>query len=92
MAIFTGPERACSVFWSEETKSATQVERKFRIQYRKEPPSRPTIYSWHKNFVGDRMFCVASVVKLAIVVCALEKTTDSLALCKAVLRILFREL
>ncbi|PNF13977.1 hypothetical protein B7P43_G08668, partial [Cryptotermes secundus] len=35
----------------KETKSATQVQRKFRTQYRKEPPSRPTIYSWHKNFV-----------------------------------------
>jgi hypothetical protein len=39
------------VFWYEETKSATQVQRKFRTQYHKETPSRPTIYSWHKNFV-----------------------------------------
>ncbi|PNF31024.1 hypothetical protein B7P43_G18027 [Cryptotermes secundus] len=51
MATFTGAERACYVFWFEETKSATQVQRKFHTQYRKEPPSRPTIYSWHKNFV-----------------------------------------
>jgi transposase len=51
MATFTGPERASCVFWFEETKSATQVQRKFRAQYSKEPPSRPTIYSWHKNFV-----------------------------------------
>jgi hypothetical protein len=40
MATLTGAER-------EETKSATQ----FRTQYDKEPPSRPTIYSWHENFV-----------------------------------------
>jgi hypothetical protein len=32
-------------------KSATQVQRKCRTQYRKEPPNRPTIYSCHKNFV-----------------------------------------
>ena len=51
MATFTGAERARCVFWFEETKSATQVQRKFRTKYRKEPPSRPTIYSWHTNFV-----------------------------------------
>jgi hypothetical protein len=51
MTTFTGAKRARCVFWSEETKSATQVKRKFRIQYLKEPPSRPTFYSWHKNFV-----------------------------------------
>ncbi|PNF27089.1 hypothetical protein B7P43_G08552 [Cryptotermes secundus] len=51
MATFTGAERVRCVFWFEETKSATQVQRKFRTQYRKEPPSRPTIYSWHKNFI-----------------------------------------
>jgi hypothetical protein len=51
MATFTGAERAHCVFWFEETKSTTQDQRKFRTQYHKEPPSRPTIYSWHKNFV-----------------------------------------
>jgi transposase len=51
MDNFTGAERARCVFWFEETKSARQVQRKFRAQYRKEPPSGPTIYSWHKNFV-----------------------------------------
>jgi hypothetical protein len=39
------------VFWLEEKKSSTQVQGKFRFQCRKEPPSRPSIYSWHKNFV-----------------------------------------
>ncbi|PNF19367.1 hypothetical protein B7P43_G06707 [Cryptotermes secundus] len=51
MATFTGAECARCVFWFEETESATQVQRKFCTQYRKEPPSRPTVYSWHKNFV-----------------------------------------
>jgi hypothetical protein len=32
MAIFTGAERACCVFWFEVTKSATQFKRKFRTQ------------------------------------------------------------
>jgi hypothetical protein len=45
MATFTGEERVHCVFWFEETKPATQVQRKFRSQYRKEPPSTPTIYS-----------------------------------------------
>jgi hypothetical protein len=39
------------VFWFEEMKSATQVQKKIHTQYRKKPSSRPTIYSWHKNFV-----------------------------------------
>jgi transposase len=39
------------VFWFEETKSATHVERQFRTQHLKEPPSRPTVYSWHNRFV-----------------------------------------
>lgn len=30
MATFTGPERARCVFWFEESKSATTVQRKFR--------------------------------------------------------------
>jgi hypothetical protein len=50
MATFTGAGRARCVFWFVETKSAIQVERKFRTQYRKEPPSRSTIYSCRKNF------------------------------------------
>ncbi|PNF26049.1 hypothetical protein B7P43_G06405 [Cryptotermes secundus] len=50
-ALYNGAEHARCVFWFEETKYATHVQRKFCTQYRKEPPSRPTIYSWHKNFV-----------------------------------------
>ena len=33
MATFTGSELARCVFWFEETKAATQVQRKFRTQY-----------------------------------------------------------
>jgi hypothetical protein len=51
MATFTGAESARYVFWLEETKSATQVQRKFCTQYRMEPPSRPKIYLRHKIFV-----------------------------------------
>jgi hypothetical protein len=45
MATFTGAERARYVFWFEGTKSVTQIQRKFRTQHRKEPPSRPTIFT-----------------------------------------------
>ncbi|KAG8264715.1 hypothetical protein J6590_004732 [Homalodisca vitripennis] len=51
MAAFTGPERASCVFWFEESKSATTVQRNFRTKYAKDPPSRPTIYEWHSCFV-----------------------------------------
>lgn len=51
MAAFTGPERASCVFWFEESKSATTVQRNFRTKYAKNPPCRPTIYEWHKCFV-----------------------------------------
>jgi hypothetical protein len=37
MATFTGAERDRRVFGFEETKSATQVERKFHTQCRREP-------------------------------------------------------
>lgn len=51
MATFTGAERARCVLLYHETNSATAVQRRFRTEYQKEPPSRPTIYSWHKNFI-----------------------------------------
>lgn len=51
MVTFTGPERARCVFWFEESKSATTVQRKFRTEYVRDPPSRPTIYEWHKCFL-----------------------------------------
>ncbi|KAJ9578725.1 hypothetical protein L9F63_005087 [Diploptera punctata] len=51
MAAFTGAEHARCVFLFEETKSATIVQHRFRTQYGKDHPSRPTIYSWHQTFV-----------------------------------------
>jgi hypothetical protein len=51
MVIFTGSERARCVFWSKETKSVTHTQRKFCNQYHKKPPCRPTIYTWHNDFV-----------------------------------------
>uniref|UniRef100_A0A1B6IPZ7 DUF4817 domain-containing protein n=1 Tax=Homalodisca liturata TaxID=320908 RepID=A0A1B6IPZ7_9HEMI len=51
MATFTGAERARCVLLFHETNSATSVQRRFRTEYGRDPPSRPSIYSWHKNFV-----------------------------------------
>ncbi|KAG8294813.1 hypothetical protein J6590_094331 [Homalodisca vitripennis] len=51
MATFTGAERAGCVLLFHETNSATSVQRKFRTEYGRDPQSRPSIYSWHKNFV-----------------------------------------
>ncbi|XP_046658923.1 uncharacterized protein LOC124353121 [Homalodisca vitripennis] len=49
MATFTGAERARCVLLFHE--SATSIQCRFRTEYRRDPPSRPYIYSWHKNFV-----------------------------------------
>lgn len=45
MVTFIGAEGVPCVIRFEETKSATNLQRKFRTQYRKQPPSRPTIYT-----------------------------------------------
>ncbi|PSN52478.1 hypothetical protein C0J52_11201 [Blattella germanica] len=50
MITFTGAESAYCVFLLEETQFATIVQRRFRTQYDKDPPSRPTIYTWHQTF------------------------------------------
>ncbi|KAG8317952.1 hypothetical protein J6590_013087 [Homalodisca vitripennis] len=47
MATFTGAERARCVLLFHKTNSATSVQRRFHTEY----GSRPSIYSWHKNFV-----------------------------------------
>ncbi|KAG8260407.1 hypothetical protein J6590_097769 [Homalodisca vitripennis] len=51
MATLTGAERARCVLLFHETNAATSVQRRFRTEYGRDPPSRPSIYSWHKNFV-----------------------------------------
>ena len=53
MADFTGAERAKCVLWYENSQSATTVQRNFRTHYHKRPPTRPTIYSWHRNFIAS---------------------------------------
>ncbi|PSN29804.1 hypothetical protein C0J52_27586 [Blattella germanica] len=50
MTAFTGAESPYCVFLFLETQSATIVQRRFRTQHGKDPPSRPTIYSWHQTF------------------------------------------
>ena len=39
------------MFWSHETKSATAVQRNFRTEYSKDPPSWPTTFFCHQTFV-----------------------------------------
>ncbi|PSN42789.1 hypothetical protein C0J52_18126 [Blattella germanica] len=44
MTAITGAERVYWVFLFQKTQSATIVQSRFRTQYGKGPPSRPTIY------------------------------------------------
>lgn len=46
----TPQQMAQCVEWFIETKSDTQVQRKFRTHYRATPPSRPTIRAWYRRF------------------------------------------
>jgi transposase len=43
-------EKAQCVEWFIETKSNTQVKRRFRTTYHKTPPSIPLIRAWYKQF------------------------------------------
>jgi hypothetical protein len=43
-------EKAQCVAWFIETKSDIQVQRNFRT-FNKDPPSRPSVRRWHKNFM-----------------------------------------
>ena len=45
-------EKAQCVEWFIETKSDTQVQRRFRTNYNRTPPSRTTIRAWYKKFKG----------------------------------------
>ena len=42
--------RQC-VSWFIETKSDVQTQQKYRTKYGRDPPSRPSIYRWHKKFI-----------------------------------------
>ncbi|GBL97025.1 hypothetical protein AVEN_254079-1 [Araneus ventricosus] len=49
--MWTPQEKAQCVAWFIETKSDTKVQRNFRNQYGREPPSRPTIPAWYMSFM-----------------------------------------
>ena len=46
-------EKAECVTWFIETKSVTTTRRNYQRKYGKVPPSRPSIYRWHKRFVEN---------------------------------------
>ena len=46
-------EKAECVTWFIETKSVTKTRRNYQRKYGKVPPSRPSIYRWHKRFVEN---------------------------------------
>ena len=43
-------EKVNCVLWLAELKSTVAVQKKFRIEYNKEPPHRNTIAKWMKKF------------------------------------------
>src|SRR5688572_14428605 len=45
-------EKAQCVLWFEQFKSPTIVQREYRRQFKKKPPSRSAIRRWHKQFKG----------------------------------------
>ena len=47
----TPQEKTQYVSWFIETKSDVQTQRKYRTKYGRDPPSRPSIYRWHKKFI-----------------------------------------
>ena len=47
----TPQEKAQCVSWFIETKSDMQTQRNYRINYRRHPPSRPSIRAWHNKFM-----------------------------------------
>jgi hypothetical protein len=71
------------VFWFQETKSATQVQRKFRTQYLKEPPSRPTITRGTRILLRPDILCVMPCHPLALVFLTLKWNSTGRALFKA---------
>ena len=43
-------EKAQCVLWYHETKSPVAVQRKFRNEYRRDPPDVKSIKDWYKKF------------------------------------------
>ncbi|PSN36864.1 hypothetical protein C0J52_16780 [Blattella germanica] len=50
-------QRAFCVLEFDKSKSATDVQRKFRTKFNKEAPSRKSIYAWHDKFVTTGCLC-----------------------------------
>ena len=47
---FTGAEKAFCVLQFAKCKSIVMVERRFRTQYHKDPPTDKPIRTWYNNF------------------------------------------
>uniref|UniRef100_A0A2L2YSL7 DUF4817 domain-containing protein n=1 Tax=Parasteatoda tepidariorum TaxID=114398 RepID=A0A2L2YSL7_PARTP len=50
--MWTPQQKAQCVSWFIETKSDTQVQRNFRTNFQRDPPSRPSIRAWHTSFMS----------------------------------------
>jgi hypothetical protein len=62
-------EESQCVVWFKETKFDIQVQRNFRTTFNKDPPARPSIRRWHKNFmetgsVNVAMCCVQQETRI----------------------------
>ena len=44
-------EKTQCISWFIETKSDVQTQRKYRTNYGRDPPSRPSIYRWYRKFI-----------------------------------------
>lgn len=53
----SGEERAFCVLEFHASRSPTDVQRKFRTKYHKDPPSRKAIYAWYDRFVSTGCLC-----------------------------------
>ena len=51
-------EKVNCVLWLAELKSTVAVQRKFKIEYNKEPPHRNTIAKWMKNLKRQALFMI----------------------------------
>jgi hypothetical protein len=53
----SGCEKAFCILRFNEAKSATAVQRTFRTEFHKDPPSRNAIYSWYTRFETTGHVC-----------------------------------
>lgn len=57
ITMATPVEKAKCVLWLESTQSVSTVQRRYRAQYGKSPPTRPCIYAWYKKFSETGCLC-----------------------------------